>query len=296
MTESVLEVQRAAQRLAEALRRCGPGGDAALLGHLELQLMPRLHRLDGPLLVVVGGSTGVGKSTLVNALVGREVSPAGVLRPTTRVPVLVRHPDDAAREMALEAPLTSVVDPAVPPGVAVLDSPDVDSVEAHNRSLAGSLLASADLWLVVTSAARYADAVPWTLLRQTVRRGTATAVVLNRVSAVAADEVSAHLATLMQAEGLGESPLLVVLDQETMGGILAPEAVTPVTDLLRTLSEQPDLRRVARRSSLDGAIAHVRTRARLTADDCPGGTGPAFADEVRVAADELVAAGREVLA
>ena len=42
--------------------------------------------------MVVGGSTGAGKSTLVNTLVGAEVSTAGVLRPTTRAPVLACHP------------------------------------------------------------------------------------------------------------------------------------------------------------------------------------------------------------
>ena len=48
-----------------------------------------------PLLTVVGGSTGAGKSTLVNTLVGTRVSEPGVLRPTTRSPVLVHNPDDA---------------------------------------------------------------------------------------------------------------------------------------------------------------------------------------------------------
>ena len=296
MTDRVLEVQRAAEGLARALRRCLPAADDSLLAELEGQLMPRLSRLHGPLLVVVGGSTGVGKSSLVNAVVGREVSVAGVLRPTTRVPVLVRHPDDAAHAMAVGAPVESVVDPALPPGIALLDSPDVDSVEAHNRSLARSLVALADLWLVVTSPARYADAVPWSMLRQTVRRGTATAVVLNRVPAVAVDEVSAHLATLMQAEGLADSPLLVVPHQESMDGGLASEAVAPVTDLLRVLSEQPDMRRLARQSSLEGVIADVRTRARVLAADWPRGSGRSCADEVRDAADELGAAGREVLA
>ena len=42
----------------------------------------------------VSGSTGAGKSTLVNSLVGSEVSTAGVLRPTTRRPVLVHNPLD----------------------------------------------------------------------------------------------------------------------------------------------------------------------------------------------------------
>ena len=46
-------------------------------------------------LAVVGGSTGAGKSTLVNSLACDVVSRAGVLRPTTRSSVLVHHPDEA---------------------------------------------------------------------------------------------------------------------------------------------------------------------------------------------------------
>src|ERR671917_228607 len=65
-----------------------------LVRQVDDYLLPRLGRMDAPLLMVVGGSTGAGKSTLVNSLVGTEVSPAGVLRPTTRAPVLVCHPDD----------------------------------------------------------------------------------------------------------------------------------------------------------------------------------------------------------
>ena len=60
-----------------------------LLHRLDGYVLPRLRRMDAPLLVVIGGSTGAGKSTLTNSLVGVPVSPAGVLRPTTRSPVLV---------------------------------------------------------------------------------------------------------------------------------------------------------------------------------------------------------------
>ena len=58
---------------------------------LDDYVMPRLATIDAPLLAVVGGSTGAGKSTLVNSLVGRQVSAPGVIRPTTRAPVLVHH-------------------------------------------------------------------------------------------------------------------------------------------------------------------------------------------------------------
>src|SRR5918995_2179101 len=82
------------------LRLAVPGVDEArrvraeLVGQVDDYLLPRLRHMDAPLLMVVGGSTGAGKSTLVNSLVGARVSTAGVLRPTTRSPVLACNPAD----------------------------------------------------------------------------------------------------------------------------------------------------------------------------------------------------------
>jgi predicted GTPase len=187
-----------------------PGADAqrGAAGELTRQLddyvLPRLATIDAPLLAVVGGSTGAGKSTLVNSLIGRRVSAPGVIRPTTRAPVLVHHVDDAAWfDDARILPglarssgraedtrsLQLVPDAAIPRGLAVLDAPDIDSVVAENRSLAAQLLAAADLWLFVTSAARYADAVPWDFLLSAAQRSAAVAVVLDRVPPRAMAEV-----------------------------------------------------------------------------------------------------------
>jgi ribosome biogenesis GTPase A len=65
---------------------------------LWARLQPRLEELrvdlDRVLVVGVVGGTGVGKSTLLNALVGQRVCEAGdVVRPTTRRPVVLAHPD-----------------------------------------------------------------------------------------------------------------------------------------------------------------------------------------------------------
>ncbi|HEX8781428.1 MAG TPA: dynamin family protein, partial [Nocardioides sp.] len=133
-----------------------------MVDQLEDYVIPRLMTLDAPMLTVVGGSTGAGKSTLVNSLVGTRVTTPGVLRPTTRSPVLVHHPADAEWfgqdrllpdlervDRATNDPgaLQLVPSEAVPQGLAILDAPDIDSVEEANRTLAAELLAAADLWL-----------------------------------------------------------------------------------------------------------------------------------------------------
>ena len=66
-------------------RSRSPGYPAAL-AQLEDYILPRYRSLDAPLLAVVGGSTGAGKSTLVNALVGHPVTRAGAIRPPPASP------------------------------------------------------------------------------------------------------------------------------------------------------------------------------------------------------------------
>src|SRR3954465_1182616 len=164
-----------------------PGAEEArrvrddLVAQVDDYLLPRLRQMEAPALIVVGGPPGGGKSTLVNSLVGAVVSPSGVLRPTTRAPVLACHTGDLswfegdrilpglARPTGEASPggtaLRLVPTDALTPGVALLDSPDIDSVLRENRALANQLLGAADAWLFVTTAARYADAVPWEFLR-----------------------------------------------------------------------------------------------------------------------------------
>ena len=117
---------------------------------------------------------------------------------------------------------------ALTPGLALLDAPDIDSVVDANRQLAAQLLAAADLWLFVTTAARYADAVPWELLHAARERGTALALVLNRVPADATAEVSEHLARMLAERGLPGTELLVVPETQLDDGLLPAGALAKV--------------------------------------------------------------------
>ena len=246
-----------------------------LVAQIGDYLLPRLQSMEAPLLMVVGGSTGAGKSTLVNSLVGAPVSAAGVLRPTTRSPVLVCHPDDLrwfeddrvlpgmsrttgrdAGPGGLElAPTTGLR-----AGVALLDSPDIDSVVDANRTLARQLLAAADAWLFVTTAARYADAVPWELLQSARDRGTALSLVLDRVPAEGVAEVSAHLRAMMREQGLGEAELLVVPETPLEDGRLPAVALAPVRGWLDGLAADATGRADLVRRTLTGALESLPRR------------------------------------
>ena len=253
-----------------------------VVDQLSDYVLPRLVQLDAPLLTVVGGSTGAGKSTLVNSICGERVTESGVLRPTTRSPVLVHHPDDAEwfqpDRILPDLPRTDVPtndvyalrvtqSVRVPRGLAILDAPDVDSIDAGNRELAGHLLAAADLWLFVTSASRYADQVPWDYLRQAAERSTSVAVVLDRTHADAVIEVRGHLARMMTSRGLSDSPLFTVPESGTdTEGLLPPEAVAPIVGWLHDLAADPKARTAVVSQTLDGAVRHNVLRTHDIAD------------------------------
>ncbi|MEV0963551.1 MULTISPECIES: dynamin family protein [unclassified Streptomyces] len=227
---------------------------AELLAQLDDYLVPRLKDPDAPLLAVVGGSTGAGKSTLVNSLVGRRVTEAGVLRPTTRTPVLVCHPEDrhwfadmrvlpnftrvwlpqqdeteqtpgAARDRTKtkarpeERALRIETSVALPPGLALLDAPDIDSLVVENRIMAAELICAADVWIMVTTASRYADAVPWHLLRTAKEYDAMLVTVLDRVPHQVINEVSRQYAALLTKAGLGHVPRFTIPElPESAGG------------------------------------------------------------------------------
>ncbi|SEC45885.1 Dynamin family protein [Streptomyces sp. 2224.1] len=360
---------------------------AELLAQLDDYVIPRLRSPQAPLLAVIGGSTGAGKSTLVNSLVGRRVSEAGVLRPTTRTPVLVCHPDDLhwfagprvlpqlARvwvpeqddggedecpaggdglgpghygvhggggvggvgratgvagaaggydyvgegrgagggavvrgagggyggggggayggydggafegvgsvrgagpgggpgETATggegEAGLLTVrieTDRALPSGLALLDAPDIDSLVARNRELAAELICAADVWVLVTTAARYADAVPWHLLRTAKEYDVTLVTVLDRVPHQIATDISGRYAELLQRAGLGHVPRFTIPElPESAGGgsgLLPATAVAALRGWLERHAQDPVARTAAADRTAAGVIASLRSR------------------------------------
>ncbi len=190
-------------------------------------------------------------------------------------------------ELSPDRPITTVrlvADESLPSGLALLDAPDVDSVVDSNRELAAQLLAAADLWLFVTTAARYADAVPWGLLQEAAARAAALAVVLNRVPPSALHEIRDDLAGMLSANGLGASPIFTVIDSEVDHGLLPRRTVKPLLAWLTGLAADEAARGVVIRRTVTGALNTLNHRVAGIADT---------ADVQNAAATELRALARE---
>lgn len=259
----------------------------AALRQLDDYVLPRISTLDAPLTVVVGGSTGAGKSTLVNSLLGEPVTLSGAIRPTTRQPVLLHRPDDSAylqqehylphmrrhpvsfRNLATTEEstpggqthagtdiLATVQTDALPRGIALIDAPDIDSVSDHNRRLAKDLLAAADLWLFVTTANRYADAVPWELLHRAAARNITVAIILNRVPEGDEEAIETDLRQML-AEAKITPVLLVTVPEQPRDerGLLPAAALVEVIFWLRELGANAPERAAIARRTLAGAVA-----------------------------------------
>src|SRR5436309_415226 len=158
-----------------------------LRDHVRAYVLPRVRALEAPLLVVLLGPTGAGKSTLMNTLARATVSRTGVLRPTTREAVLLATDADAAtlRRGALAGidagRLVRAPAATASAGLAIVDAPDLDSVERANRVVADALVEAADLGIFVTSAVRYADKVPFDVVQRIAARGLPILIVVNRM-------------------------------------------------------------------------------------------------------------------
>jgi hypothetical protein len=269
------------------------GRRAATIARLLRSVASRTADLGAPLLVVVAGGTGAGKSTTVNTLAGARVAAASVVRPTTRAPVLVCHPGDepafAGDRVLAGLPRVRGADDAagagerlvlrtsdgLPPGLALVDTPDVDSVEQANHQLAEDVLADADVWLWFVTARTYADEAGARYLRIARDRGVAVGVVVTQVRPGDRDEIVGDVARLLADEGVRADLLTAVPVADVRDDRLPDEVVAElrgfVTDLARA-----DARAEARRRALAGVRAAVPSELAPIAE--------AIAEEQRAAA------------
>jgi energy-coupling factor transporter ATP-binding protein EcfA2 len=149
---------------------------------IDLRRQAEALDVDRPLLIIVFmGGTGVGKSTLLNALAGAAIAQASFTRPTTRDPVVYYHESvkpDRLDPALRHCRLVPHDRPALEQKIFV-DTPDLDSNDLSNRDKLMRLLPVADIVLYVGSQEKYHDRLGWELFLQQ-RKRRAFAFVLNK--------------------------------------------------------------------------------------------------------------------
>ncbi len=235
----------ALDRALAALDGIAPG--EALTGTTELlERIDRRRALSAEHTVIgLFGATGSGKSSLLNALIGKDVARAAVRRPTTSAPLAAVLGDAGSEALLdwLEVEERYALDEgtalaraankpargrrarrteAGTPGVVLLDLPDLDSVESAHRDIAERMTGMVDVIVWVTDPQKYADALlHHEFVRPFAGHDAVTVLVLNQVDRLREAEregVLASLAAIARADGLESAPVLAA-SAETGEGI-----------------------------------------------------------------------------
>ncbi len=178
------EVLQKLQRLTDGSDPLLSGKQATKIRRQAADLERAYLHLDDIVVVALAGGTGVGKSTLINALAGTTIAAPGVKRPTS---------DHVAVYLHKQVDFAPRVSPDTIPfkehkhtsdqlrKVIILDLPDCDSISTMHKRITNEVLPHTDLLLLVTDPAKYGDRIFYELAETTRHAQENKFIVLNKV-------------------------------------------------------------------------------------------------------------------
>jgi len=279
---------------------------AKLLSQIDDYLLPGSAG-QRPVLVALVGSTGAGKSTLVNSIVGAPVSATGVRRPTRTVrcwPAIPTRSTGSPRTTSCPRcrgsgkragpagpgrPARSRRERGHAEGIALLDTPDIDSVVQAHHEFAYQFLDASDLWLFMTSASRYADGPVWEILQHARDRKASLGVVMSGYPSSTGPSSSSTSRHARRERDRGRGPLRDTGDP-LIDGMLPP---TPTSDprLARRYRRTGRSRVAVLTQTMSGVLDTFKTRSGHSRARRSAGRAPAELRDVAETAYQSASRG-----
>ncbi|TRW43158.1 GTPase, partial [Georgenia yuyongxinii] len=246
----------------------------------------------GRTVVALLGATGSGKSSLFNALLGRDVATVAARRPTTNRPLAAVWGEDDAAELLdwLGVPERTSANGG-PEGLVLLDLPDIDSTAVEHRQIAARMAGRVDVLVWVLDPQKYADGIVHRdYLAPMAAHADVTLVVLNQVDTLdpgERDGVLGDLAGLLERDGLGRVDVLPVSARQGTGIDALRERIAAVAATTRAAQ----LRLAADVRTTAAALAGAGSDGVVGGRDEPAPTAAADRDVARLVGAAAQAAG-----